>query len=163
MTTSNKIPKYGDPELLPKPTTRYPSAERNPFHGGKAGERGKVGPYYEDTFYLAPDLKDLPWERKRGNEWTLLEFRGVVFDWLIAFFEARDWPHTWDIKEVGSGLRSGRLPPSSQHWVIGITPKGGTRIELGVSFPEPDREPAQAKVIFDRDVSRNFDELFAKQ
>jgi hypothetical protein len=147
--TTTKIPQYGDPEILPKGTVRRPSVERQPFsHGGRLKPDGP-GPLTEERFYEAPDLVKLPqWERTRGNEWTTVEFRKIVFGWLIQFFDARDWPGKWDVKEVASAVRSvARLDDDRLHLVIGITPKEGERFETAVMFPKHAREDSPENVL----------------
>jgi hypothetical protein len=147
--TTKKIPQYGDPEILPRGTVRRPSVERQPFTNSGELKPGGPGPLPEERFYEAPDLEKIPqWERTRGNEWTTAEFRRIVFDWIIAFFDARDWPAKWDVKEVASATRSvNRLDESRLHLVIGITPKDGERIETAVMFPLEAREDSPQQVL----------------
>lgn len=140
--TTTKIPKFGDPEILPKGVVRRPSVERQPFDNRGRLKPDGPGPLKEERFYEAPDLGSLPqWKRTRGNEWTTQEFRKLVFAFLIAFFDVRkDWARKWDITEVASAVRSGRLPEDLWHLVIGVTQKEGGRIETSVMFPPHARE-----------------------
>jgi hypothetical protein len=157
--TTTKIPRYGDPEILPKGIVRRPSAERMTYdHSGNL--TGTTGPLTEERFYEAPDLDKLPqWTRTRGNEWTTAEFRQHVFRWFIKFFATRPWAKQWDVKEVASSQRNAvRLDESQLHLVIGITRADKTRFESAATFPLYARENnlsallavlAQAEHIFD--------------
>ncbi len=146
--TTTKIPQYGDPELLPKGTVR--------------ADAGAPSVYSEQEFYLAPDIKGLPWTRHRGDEWTVQEFRAVVFAWLLAFIDERGWVKAWHVKEVATGVRSGRLPPPQHHLVFTLTPHTGEPIEVGIAFPEKSRTSERANAILSG-LGTNFDDLFAKQ
>ena len=135
--TTTRIPTNGDPEVLPLGRVVRPSHERQTFTTGGERKPGGPGPLTEERFYEAPDLADLPqWKRARGNEWTDSEFRQVVFTWMIAFFDNRDWPGKWDIEEVASAERSiARLADDQVYLRIGISPKDGERVETSITFP----------------------------
>ena len=147
--STKKIPQYGDPEILPKGEIIRPSAQRQIFN--YSGRRVEPGPQIEERFFEAPDLQALPqWVRQRGDEWTTVEFRAAVFLWLIGFFDARDWAAQWDIREVGSAPKSGRLPADQQHLVLGIQTTAGSRVETAVAFPTTSRDdPAAIRAVLD--------------
>jgi hypothetical protein len=158
--STTKIPKFGDPEILPKGTLRRPSAERMIYD--KTGRlTGTTGPLTEERFYEADDLTVLPqWIRARGNEWTTKAFRQLVFAWLIKFFQTHPWASQWDVKEVASSERNAvRLSEDQVHLVIGMTRKpDGKRFETAVMFGPLAREDnpaavqavlAQAEHVFD--------------
>ncbi len=150
--TTTKIPQFGDKEILPKGRVVRPSVERMPFDSrGRLKPEGP-GPLKEVRFYEAADIDDLPWTRKRGDEWTTADFRRIVFAWIVQFFDNRkDWAGKWDVREVAAAQRSGRLPEKSLHLVIGITARGEdpVRIETAAMFPPDSREenPDRANII----------------
>ena len=130
-----------------------PSAQRQPFTS--SGELKPAGPGpLPEGFELAPDIEKLPWERKRGDEWTTPEFRQLVFDWLIGFFEVRDWPIKWDVQEKATAVRSiTRLKENELYLIIGVTRKSdGERFECAVAFRENEREdnPQAVAIVLDR-------------
>jgi len=130
-----------------------PSRQRQPFTN--SGELKPEGPGpLPEGFMHAPDIKGLPWERRQGDEWTTPEFRQLVFDWLIGFFESRDWSIKWDVKEKATAEKSvDRLREDELYLVIGVTRKtDNTRFEVAVAFRKNEREdnPQAVVTVLDR-------------
>ncbi|HEY5550558.1 MAG TPA: hypothetical protein VIK52_01620 [Opitutaceae bacterium] len=116
-----KIPQSGDPELLPLGTVTRPTV-------------------IDDALLAHGDIDDLPWKRARGDEWTLPDLRRLVFDFIVGFFDSRDWPTSWEVVEKASAVRSGRLPVEQYHLVLAMTrKKDGHRYEVAVTFPSDAR------------------------
>lgn len=118
-----------------------PSTERQPFTN--SGELKPEGPGpLPEGFLDAPDIKGMPWSRKRGDEWTTPEFRAIVFDWLIDFFGSRTWPIAWDVTEKASAAKSmNRLNDDELYLIIGVTRKADKRrFEVSVQFRANERE-----------------------
>jgi hypothetical protein len=108
-----------------------------------SGERKPEGPGpLPEGFMHAPDIEGLPWTRRHGDEWTTPEFRQLVFDWIIGFFDSRDWPIKWDVTEKATATRSiNRLDESKVYLIIGVTRKSDNeRFEVAVAFRENERE-----------------------
>jgi hypothetical protein len=143
-------PERGDPEILPRGTVTRPSRERPQY--GPSGELLPEGPPLPANFLQAPDIENLPWTRKRGNEWTDADFRQIVFDFLIAFMAARSWARSWDITERANAIRmtAFRLPPDQHYLVLGVTDTSGQRFETSAPFPRTERDTAGATVILNR-------------
>ncbi len=163
--TTTKIPTSGDPEILPRGRVVRPSHERQTFTTGGLRKPGGPGPLTEERFYEAPDLAELPqWKRARGEEWTDSAFRQVVFDWMIAFFDDRDWPHIWDITEKAGAERSiARLADDKVYLRIGITPTDGARVETSITFPGVrGDDPVGVTARLDL-AAQGLDALFAQQ
>lgn len=147
---TDPFPKWGDPQILPKGVVRRPSAERMPF--GPSGELRTPGPLREEQFMLAPDLVKLPqWVRKRGDEWTVPEFRALVLEWLSAYFAANQtWARKWQITEVATAMKSpNRLSDDKVYLRIRITSKTNAHYEHAAEFPTYAREdnPAQVRKV----------------
>jgi hypothetical protein len=148
-TTLAKIPQYGDPELLPKPTVARPSSLRLPY--GPSGELLAEGPALPEDYMLAPDVADLPWKRSRGDEWTDATFRAVVLDWLRAFLRDRSAFGRWRVVEKATAVRSRRLPPEQHYLVVSVTRRSdGAEFESSVQFPPDKRERAEATALLDK-------------
>lgn len=130
-----------------------PSTQRQPFTNSGERKPEGSGPLPEG-FQHAPDIEKLSWERRQGDEWTTLEFRQLVFDWLIEYFEERDWPIKWDVKEKATAVRSmERLSDDKVYLIIGVTRRSDEeRFECAVAFRENEREdnPDAVKVVLDR-------------
>lgn len=147
---ADDFPKWGDPQLLPKPTIVRDSYERNRFDNAGVLKPNGPGPLPEG-FLDAPDIAKLPWTMARGDEWTTPEFRAVVLQWLSKFLKARGISR-WDIREVArpGKFATGRLPHYEQYLRIAVT--AGTnedlhRVEVSVPFPEDKRDTAPALAI----------------
>ncbi len=146
---AKKIPQYGDPELLPKPTVKRPSSLRLPF--GPSGELLPEGPALPEDYLLAPDVADLPWSRARGDEWTDEEFRAVVLGWLRTYLRDRPALGRWRVVERASAPRARRLPPEKHYLVVAVTRRSdGAEFESSIPFPPDRRESAEALVLLDR-------------
>lgn len=158
---SDWTPDPGDADLNPKPDLVRPSRERMPFGpsreapgGVRAGVLKPNGPGpFPDDIFNTPDITGLAWTRKRGNEWTTATIRGVVLDWLRAFFKARTGLVGWDITERANSDRMGstRLPAKQHGLVVGITKRPGdedsdVRVEVAIDFDLPDRVSPQLEV-----------------
>lgn len=129
-----KIPKYGDPELLPKGTVKRPAV-------------------IDDALLDRADIEGLPWIRVHGDEWTLPDLRRLVFDFIVAFFDSRGWPSGWEVVEKASAVRSGRLPAEQFHLVLSMTrKKDGHRYEIAVTFPPDARadQPARVRTVLNQ-------------
>ena len=129
-----------------------PSNQRMPFTS--SGERKPEPGPLPEGFMDAPDIENLPWTRKHGDEWTTPEFRALVFDWIIGFFESRDWPINWDVTEKATAPKSvNRLPEDRLYLVLGITRKADNeRFEVAVTFNVREREdnPQAVTTVLDR-------------
>lgn len=136
MADPPKIPKYGDPEILPKGTVRRP-----------VGGVGRQSPYDQRGVLLprgprfpaelrAPDIERFKqWKRKRGDEWTTETTRGWILDFLAQLF--RDHPEwdRWELDEKFGLPRSpqGTIDPFLRLRVYRL--RGGSLVgEVGVSF-----------------------------
>lgn len=122
--TMRRIPQYGDPELLPKPTVSGPTM-------------------LDPALLESADIEGLPWRRARGDEWTTTGLRRLVFDWLIDFIDARPHISAWEVVEKASAVRSGRLPPEQYHLVFRMTRKAKSAlsvVETAIAFPVAARE-----------------------
>ena len=128
-----RVPQYGDPELLPKGSVTRPTV-------------------VDDALFEAADIESLPWKRARGDEWTLPDFRKIVFRFIVGYFDARDWPAAWDITEKASAVRSGRLPAEQFHLVLGVSRKRDKhRYETAVAFPPAVvADPARVLVVLNQ-------------
>ena len=123
MTT---IPKYGDPQLLPKPDLVRPSRERNPWDSGGNLKPEGPGPYPEG-FLEAPDLRPFGdphnpnsrYVRRRGDEWSTTTIRAQVLSWVAAFARARPWVAGWQVVERWAPQRSHEL--GTRHLVVRIS------------------------------------------
>ena len=147
----NKIPQFGDPELLPKPTVRRASKERMPFGpsvGVRAGDLKPEGPGpYPDDLFTATDIVGLPWVRRRGDEWTDATMRAIVLAFLSRFFRERPEQRLigWRIDEIANGARMGtsRLPAKDQYLRFAITKRvgadGEAKVETAINFPLSER------------------------
>lgn len=146
------LPKYGDPEILPKGTITRPSHERMPFNRA-GGELLPNGPRLPADFLLAPDIKNLPWTRKRGDEWTDAAFRQIVFTFISNYIKTRSWALRWDVRERATSARMStmRLPPEQEYLVLGFT-RGSDkkRFETAAPFPPDRRDAVAARAILDR-------------
>ena len=149
---SDKIPKFCDPEILPKGRIVRPSRERLPYDRA-GGALLPEGPELPADFLLAPDIENLPWTRKRGDEWTDAEFRQIAFTFLIDFMKTRTWARRWDVRERATAERMTqfRLPTDDQYLVLGIT-RGSdkVRFETSAPFRKDRRDEVAARVILDR-------------
>ena len=158
----NKIPKFGDAELNPKPTVTRPSRERMPFGPSRESAKGVSagvlkpdgpGPFPDDIF-SATDIVGLPWTRRRGDEWTDATFRALVLTFLATFFRARASQRLigWDVTEIANGARMGstRLSAKDQYLRFGITRRvgrdGTARVEVAVPFPPSERVTPRTEV-----------------
>jgi hypothetical protein len=140
-----------------------PSAQRMPFTS--SGELKPEGPGpLPEGYQFAPDIEGLPWVRKEGDEWTTAEFRRIVFDWLISFFAARDWPIAWEVIEKARAERSvNRLDEDKLYLVIAILRKDDKkRYEVAVVFRKNQREenPEAARIIL-ADAEQAIDAQYA--
>jgi hypothetical protein len=123
---TQQIPKYGDPQILPRGTVVMPSRERNPFdHAGNLKPEG-AGPY-PAGFLLAPDLVPFGdpsnphsrYVRRRGDEWSTPEIRARVLAWVGVYVRARSWAAGWQIVERWAPQRSMEL--GTRHLVVRIS------------------------------------------
>jgi len=140
-----KVPTWGDPELLPKPTLTRPSAERNPFspNGTLIPEGPDPRMSLPEDFLGAADLVDFPqWARESYDAWSTETFRDTVKTWLISVFLARSDLIAWDITEKATGRHTGpvRLRPEDRYLRIGLTKRltagGSGRAEIALTFPQ---------------------------
>lgn len=103
-----KIPKHGDPELLPRPTVIRPVTGTG--RGGLYDQRGVLlprGPRFPAAELKAPDIKGLPWRRARGDEWTTARERAWIKDWVATLMrDYRDRFDRWQLIERYSAERS---------------------------------------------------------
>ena len=137
----NQIPKFGDPELLPKPDLVRPSVERMPFSpSGTLIPEGPRG--LPEDFLFAANIQGLPWTRERYDAWSTETFRNTVMDWLRFVFRTEDALIGWDVDEKGTGRRMGhlRLRPEFRYLLIGLTkrtsPGESGRAEISLTFPQ---------------------------
>lgn len=123
MTT---IPKFGDPQLLPKPDLVRPSRERSPWDSGGNLKSGGAGPYPEG-FLDAPDLRPLGdphnphsrYVRRRGDEWSTSTIRAQVLSWVATFARDRAWVAGWQVVERWAPQRSQEL--GTRHLVVRVS------------------------------------------
>jgi len=88
----------------PKPTDLAPSARHLPY--GPSGTLLPNGPEFPAT-PPATDLAGLPWSRHIGSEWTTLEQRDAVREFLIRMFKkASPNYQSWAITERDYSPRS---------------------------------------------------------
>jgi hypothetical protein len=146
---AKKIPQYGDPELLPKPTVARPSSLRIPY--GPSGEFLAEGPVLPEDYMLAPDVADLPWRRARGDEWTDATFRAVVLDWLRVFLRDRPSFGRWRVVEKASATRGRRLPDDEHYLVVAVTRQADdAEFESSIRFPLSKRGRTDALALLDK-------------
>lgn len=152
-------PSPSDADLLPKPTVRRPSKERQVFGpnreapgGTLAGDLKAAGPGpFPDGFLSADDVEALPWTRRRGDEWTTPEFRQIVLDFVGQFFRDREGQGLvgWDITErARAGQGSVRLAAKDHYLRVGISRQIGdevSRVEAAIAFPPEVRQSPEAE------------------
>lgn len=148
---STFVIEFGDPAIIPRGTIVRPSRERMPYGPDREAPgdppttagftKPEPGPFPDDLF-SATDISELPWTRRRGDEWTDSTFRALVLEWLRGYFRARSGLVGWDVAEIATGSRTGatRLSAKRQFLRVGVTRRVGDgleRVESSIDF-EPD-------------------------
>lgn len=141
------VPQVGDRKATL--TVVAPSSERQPFDNAGVLKPDGPGPL-PAGFLSAPDIKKLPWSRRRGEEWTTPAFRAQVMLWLKRLL--KEWAHIsrWVIEEHASQRRMGtlRLSESQQYLVLRLS-RRRDRKSFEVSAPFPYRDAAGVEFVLD--------------
>ena len=144
-TTPNRIPTWGDPELLPKPDLVRPSAERNPYspNGTLLPEGPDPRMSLPADFLGADDLADFPqWTRERYDAWSTLTFRATTMTWLRYVFRVYPGLIGWGISEKATARNSGPMRLRPEHRFLRITLTKRLRAgrsgeaQVSLSFPQ---------------------------
>jgi hypothetical protein len=120
----------------PKPIVLMPSGRHLPY--GPSGTLLPEGPEYPIT-PPATDIVGLPWKRYLGSEWTTLEQRSAVMDFLRAIFkEAFPNYRVWEIIERDYAPRSAtRL--EAPLLILSVTTAKGRKLETAMAFQKAAR------------------------
>ena len=98
-----KVPKHGDPEILPRPTIVRPTSSRMPYT--TSGKFKPEGPEF-DVPISAPDIRGLPYIRSPRDRWTTESQRKVILTWLKDFFRRNSGVVRWEAHEGRTGTFS---------------------------------------------------------
>lgn len=137
---STKIPKFGDPELLPKPKLERPSRRRMIYDA--SGRLKPNGPEFTEPPGTQPDIEGLPWKRIGFNSWTSEAQRTVVKNFLISFLATNsDAFNGWQVIERNTTQRQSVLRLPNPILVIRATRVGSDGFaEVSLDFLRHERE-----------------------
>lgn len=135
-----KIPKFGDPELLPKPKLERPSRRRMPFDA--SGRLKPEGPEFTEPPGVQPDIDGLPWKRLSFDSWTSEPQRAIIKNFIRQLL-ANNFPTfiAWEVIERNSSPRLGTLRPLNPFLIVRLTRKSDGQIfESSIDFPKNIRD-----------------------
>jgi hypothetical protein len=141
----------GDRDRITRPDSRT-----MPFSLGGAGDRsaGALIPEGPDVLYNvsphAPDVAQLPWERRVYDAWTTPEFRALVLTWLADMITANPWIYRWRVRERATQARLSVLRLRDPLLVVVVRRRSdGREFETSISWTARERDDAalvQAKL-----------------
>lgn len=145
-----KIPKFGDPELLPKPKLKRPSRRQQLYDA--SGRLKPNGPEFTEPPGVQPDIEGLPWKRVGLNSWTSEAQRTVVKRFLISFLAVNkaSFSGVWEVIERNTGLRTTAVRLANPILLIKVARNDGEFVEVALDFLKHERddiEQFEAKVL----------------